>query len=156
MFDSLVLKSSYNLKNSMNIFNINNLKVRVWSLVTLYILGWRHLVQLENISGITVQLGRQQHPEIIQIYKLSYLRLKIHLTVVSHLCLILLHTNSILDRRRIFGLWSKDILGNIELNWVCGYPINNTNTCFCHIIAVDRITHINIMQIRNKMITSHR
>ena len=85
-----------------------------------------------------------------------YLRLKIHLTVVSHLCLILLHTNSILDRRRIFGLWSKDILGNIELNWVCGYPINNTNTCFCHIIAVDRITHINIMQIRNKMITSHR
>ena len=82
---------------------------------------------------------------------------QIHLTVVSHLCLILLHTNSILDRRKIFGSQSKDILSNqIRLRAVCGYPINNTNTCFCHIIAVDRITHINIMQISNKMITSPR
>ena len=151
-----MLKSSCNLKNSMNNFTINIVKGQVWSLVTLYILVSVDVGPIGKYFKSHSSISWADTPWNYLNLQIILSSVQIHLTVVSHLLLILLHTNSILDRRRIFGLWSKDILGNIELNWVCGYPINNTNTCFCHIIAVDRITHINIMQIRNKMITSHR
>ena len=152
-----MLKSSCNLKNSMNNFTINIVKGQVWSLVTLYILVSVDVGPIGKYFKSHSSISWADTPWNYLNLQIILSPVQIHLTVVSHLLLILLHTNSILDRRKIFGSQSKDILSNqIRKRAVCGYPINNTNTCFCHIIAVDRITHINIMQIRNKMITSHR
>ena len=132
----------------MNNFTINIVKGQVWSLVTLYILVSVDVGPIGKYFKTHSSISWAETPWYYLNLQIILSPVRIHLTVVSHLLLILLHTNSISDSRNVLN-----IIKQIYQAIVCGYHINNINICFCHIIGVDRITEINIMQIRNRMIT---
>ena len=140
----------------MNNFTINIVKGQVWSLVTLYILVSVDVGPIGKYFKSHSSISWADTPWNYLNLQIILSPVQIHLTVVSHLLLILLHTNSISDSRNVLNI-IKQIYWAIKIQiyrvLVCGYHINNINICFCHIIGVDRITEINIMQIRNRMIT---
>ena len=97
----------------MNNFTINIVKGQVWSLVTLYILVSVDVGPIGKYFKSHSSISWADTPWNYLNLQIILSPVQIHLTVVSHLLLILLHTNSISDSIKYYKV---DILGHKNTN----------------------------------------
>ena len=88
----------------MNNFTINIVKGQVWSLVTLYILVSVDVGPIGKYFKSHSSISWADTPWNYLNLQIILSPVQIHLTVVSHLLLILLHTNSISDSRNVLNI----------------------------------------------------